>query len=120
MQTKLLLFYGPGSGSGKSTLSRIIHDALQQTGVKTKYIAESDVLHLGAFAPYVKAVKQDNPGDIKVLLSSYEHFIGVPNQSNQMYTEDSSFPYSQGEYNEQDFSGSRIFDGFNSDRLFAR
>ena len=51
MKTKLLLFYGPGSGSGKSTLSRLIHDVMQQAGVRTKYIAESDALHLDAFAP---------------------------------------------------------------------
>ena len=53
MKTKLICFYGPGSGSGKSTLSRLIHDVLQQKGVNTKYVAESDVLHLDAFAPYV-------------------------------------------------------------------
>ena len=120
MNTKLILFYGPGSGSGKSTLSRFIHDVLGQKGVRTKYVAESDVLDLDAFDPYVKEVKRNNPGNTKVLLSSCEHLIGVSNQSNQMYTVDSSFPYSQGAHNEQDFSGSRIFGGFNSDRLFAR
>ena len=78
MKTKLLLFYGPGSGSGKSTLSRLIHDLLGQKGLKTKYIAESDVLHLEAFAPYAEEVHQNNPGAVKVLLSSCEHFIGVP------------------------------------------
>ena len=46
MKTKLIIFYGPGSGSGKSTLSRLIHDLLQQRGVRSKYIAESDVLHV--------------------------------------------------------------------------
>ena len=64
MQTKLILFYGPGSGSGKSTLSRLIHDVLQQEGVRTKYIAENDVLHLEAFAPYVAEVKKNNPGNV--------------------------------------------------------
>jgi len=92
MQTKLLLFYGPGSGSGKSTLSRIIHNALQQTGIKSKYIAESDVLYLDAFSPYVEAVKQDNPGDIKVLLSSCECFIDTCAQSDQVYVVDSILP----------------------------
>ena len=92
MKTKLLLFYGPGSGSGKSTLSRLIHDVLQQRGIKTKYVAESDVLHLEAFAPYVEAVKQDNPGDVKVLLSSCERFIDACDQSDQVYVVDSILP----------------------------
>ena len=92
MTTKLLLFYGPGSGSGKSTLSRIVHNALQQTGIKTRYIAESDVLHLDAFTPYVEEVKQNNPGDVKVLLSSCEQFINVCNQSDQVYVVDSILP----------------------------
>lgn len=92
MKTKLILFYGPGSGSGKSTLSRTIHDALGQRGIKTKYVAESDVLHLDAFAPYVKAVKQDNPGDVKVLLSSCERFIDTCAQSDQVYVVDSILP----------------------------
>ena len=92
MKTKLILFYGPGSGSGKSTLSRIIHDTLQQTDIKSKYIAESDVLYLGAFAPYVEAVKQNNPGDVKVLLSSCEHFIDTCAQSDQVYVVDSILP----------------------------
>ena len=92
MKTKLLLFYGPGSGSGKSTLSRLVHDALRQKGVKTKYVAESDVLHLDAFAPYVEAVKQNNPGEVKVLLSSCERFIDACNQSDQVYVVDSILP----------------------------
>ena len=92
MKTKLLLFYGPGSGSGKSTLSRLIHDMLQQRGIKTKYIAESDVLHLEAFAPYVEQVKQNNPGNVKVLLSSCERFINVCTQSDQIYVVDSILP----------------------------
>ena len=92
MKTKLLLFYGPGSGSGKSTLSRIIHDVLQQKNVKTKYVAESDVLHLEAFTPYVEEVKQNNPGDVKVLLSSCERFIDTCIQSDQVYVVDSILP----------------------------
>ena len=92
MKTKLILFYGPGAGSGKSTLSRIIHDVLQQKGIKTKYVAESDVLHLEAFASYVDAVKQDNPGDIKVLLSACECFIDTCAQSDQVYVVDSILP----------------------------
>ena len=92
MKTKLILFYGPGSGSGKSTLSRLIHDVLQQRGVRTKYVAESDVLHLEAFAPYVKAVKRNNPGDVKVLLSSCEQFMNACNQSDQVYVVDSILP----------------------------
>ena len=92
MKTNLILFYGPGSGSGKSTLSRLIHDALQQKGVKTRYVAESDVLHLDAFAPYVKEVKQNNPGDVKVLLSSCERFIDTCAQSDQVYVVDSILP----------------------------
>ena len=92
MKTKLILFYGPGSGSGKSTLSRLVHDVLQQKGVKTKYIAESDVLHLDAFAPYVEEVKQNNPGDVKVLLSSCRRFIDVCSQSDQVYVVDSILP----------------------------
>ncbi len=92
MKTKLLLFYGPGSGSGKSTLSRLIHDVLGQKGVKTKYIAESDVLHLEAFAPYVEEVKQNNPGNIEVLLSSCERFIDACSQSDQVYVVDSILP----------------------------
>ena len=92
MKTKLLLFYGPGSGSGKSTLSRLIHDALGQKGVKTKYIAESDVLHLEAFAPYVAEVQQSNPGNIEVLLSSCERFIDACNQSDQVHVVDSILP----------------------------
>ena len=92
MKTKLILFYGPGSGLGKSTLSRLTHDTLQQRGIRTKYIAENDVLHLDAFAPYVEAVKQDNPGDVKVLLSSCERFIDTCNQSDQVYVVDSILP----------------------------
>ena len=92
MKTKLILFYGPGSGSGKSTLSRHIHDVLQQRGVRTKYVAESDVLHLDAFAPYVEEVKKNNPGDIEVLLLSCERFIDVCNQSDQVYVVDSVLP----------------------------
>ena len=92
MKTKLILFYGPGSGSGKSTLSRFIYNALQQEGVRTKYVAESDVLHLDAFAPYVEAVKQNNPGDVKVLLSSCKRFINACNQSDQVYVVDSILP----------------------------
>ena len=92
MKTKLILFYGPGSGSGKSTLSRIIHDVLQQKGIKTKYVAESDVLHLETFAPYVETVKQNNPGDIKVLLSACERFIDTCIQSDQVYVVDSILP----------------------------
>ena len=92
MKTKLILFYGPGSGSGKSTLSRFVHDVLQQKGIKTKYIAESDVLHLDAFASYVEEVKQNNPGDVKVLLSSCEHFIDTCAQSDQVYVVDSILP----------------------------
>ena len=92
MQTKLILFYGPGSGSGKSTLSRLIHDVLQQEGIRTKYIAENDVLHLDAFAPYVEEVKGDNPGDVKALLSSCERFIDGCNQSDQVYVVDSLLP----------------------------
>ena len=92
MKTKLLLFYGPGSGSGKSTLSRLIHDVLQQRGIKTRYIAESDVLHLEAFAPYVEEVKQNNPGDVKVLLSSCKRFIDACIQSDQVYIVDSILP----------------------------
>jgi thymidylate kinase len=92
MKTKLLLFYGPGSGSGKSTLSRLIHDVLGQKGVKTKYIAESDVLHSEAFAPYVAEVQQSNPGDVKVLLSSCKHFINACSQSDQVYVVDSILP----------------------------
>ena len=83
MKTKLILFYGPGSGSGKSTLSRLIHDGLQQKGVETKYVAESDVLHLDAFVPYVEEVKQNNPGDVQVLLSSCKRFIDACTQSDQ-------------------------------------
>ena len=49
MKTKLIIFYGPGSRSGKSTLSCLIHDVFQQKGVRSKYIAESDVLHLDDF-----------------------------------------------------------------------
>ena len=120
MKTKLLLFYGPGSGSGKSTLSRLIHDVLGQKGVKTKYIAESDVLHLEAFAPYVEEVKQNNPGNIEVLLSSCERFIDACSQSDQVYVVDSILPYSQEEHNEQDFSDGSIFSDFNGDRLSAR
>ncbi len=89
MQTKLLLFYGPGSGSGKSTLSRLIHDVLQQRSISTKYVAESDVFHLEAFAPYVAEVKKNNPGNVKVLLSSCERFIDAYNQSDQVYVVDS-------------------------------
>ena len=92
MKTKLILFYGPGSGSGKSTLSRLIHDVLQQKGVKTRYVAESDVLHLDAFAPYVKEVKQNNPGDVQVLLASCECFIDTCTQSEQVYVVDSILP----------------------------
>ena len=92
MKTKLICFYGPGSGSGKSTLSRLIHDVLQQKGVNTKYVAESDVLHLDAFAPYVEEVKQNNPGNIKVLLSSCERFIDACAQSDQVYVVDSILP----------------------------
>ena len=92
MKTKLIIFYGPGSGSGKSTLSRLIHDVLQQRGVRSKYIAESDVLHLDTFAPYVAEVKQNNPGNVKVLLSSCERFIDVCNQSDQVYVVDSILP----------------------------
>ena len=92
MKTKLLLFYGPGSGSGKSTLSRLIHGALQQEGVRSKYIAESDVLHLDAFAPYVEEVKQKNPGDVEVLLSSCERFIEACIQSDQVCVVDSILP----------------------------
>ena len=92
MQTKLILFYGPGSGSGKSTLSRIIHDVLQQKGIKTKYVAESDVLHLDAFAPYVQEVKQNNPGNLKALLSSCKHFIDACAQSDRVYVMDSILP----------------------------
>ena len=92
MKTKLICFYGPGSGSGKSTLSRLIHDVLQQKGVNTKYVAESDVLHLDAFAPYVEEVKQNNPGNIKVLLSSCERFIDACAQSDQVYVADSILP----------------------------
>ena len=92
MKTKLLLFYGPGSGSGKSTLSRLIHDMLQQKSIKTKYVAENDVLHLEAFAPYVEAVKQNNPGDVKLLLASCECFIDTCAQSAQVYVVDSILP----------------------------
>ena len=92
MKTKLILFYGPGSGSGKSTLSRHIHDVLQQRGVRTKYVAESDVLHLDAFAPYVEEVKKNNPGNVEVLLLSCERFIDACNQSDQVYVVDSVLP----------------------------
>ena len=92
MKTKLILFYGPGSGSGKSTLSRLIHDGLQQKGVETKYVAESDVLHLDAFVPYVEEVKQNNPGDVQVLLSSCKRFIDACTQSDQVYVVDSILP----------------------------
>ena len=92
MKTKLILFYGPGSGSGKSTLSRLIYEALQRKGIKTKYVAESDVLHLKAFVPYVEAVKQKNPGDVEVLLSSCECFIEAYIQSDQVYVVDSILP----------------------------
>ena len=92
MKTKLIIFYGPGSGSGKSTLSRLIHDLLQQRGVRSKYIAESDVLHLDDFAPYVEEVKQNNPGNVKVLLSSCERFIDACDQSDQVYVVDSILP----------------------------
>ncbi len=92
MKTKLILFYGPGSGSGKSTLSRLIHNVLQQEGVRTKYVAESDVLHLDAFAPYVEAVKWNNPGNIEVLLSSCERFIDACARSDQVYVVDSILP----------------------------
>ncbi len=92
MKTKLLLFYGPGSGSGKSTLSRLIHDTLQEKGIRIKYVAESDVLHLDAFAPYVEEVKQNNPGNLKALLSSCKHFIDACTQSDQVYVVDSILP----------------------------
>ena len=92
MKTKLILFYGPGSGSGKSTLSCHIHDVLQQRGVRTKYVAESDVLHLDAFAPYVEEVKKNNPGNVEVLLLSCERFIDACNQSDQVYVVDSVLP----------------------------
>lgn len=92
METKLILLYGPGSGSGKSTLSRVIHDTLREKGIRTKYVAESDVLHLDAFAPYVEAVKKDNPSNTKVLLSSCERFIDTCNQSDQVYVVDSILP----------------------------
>lgn len=92
MKTKLILFYGPGSGSGKSTLSRLIYDLLQQKGIRTKYIAESDVLRLDAFAPYVEEVKQNNPGNVKVLLSSCKRFIDACSQSDQVYVVDSILP----------------------------
>ena len=92
MKTKLILFYGPGSGSGKSTLSRFIHDVLQQKGIRTKYIAESDVLHLDAFVPYVEEVKQNNPGDVQVLLSSCKRFIDACTQSEQVHVVDSILP----------------------------
>ena len=92
MKTKLILFHGPESGSGKSTLSRLIHDVLQQKGVNTKYVAESDILHLDDFAPYVEEVKQNNPGNVKVLPSSCEHFIDACAQSDQVYVVDSLLP----------------------------
>ena len=92
MKTKLILLYGPGSGSGKSTLSRHIHDVLQQRGIRTKYVAENDVLHLEAFAPYVEEVKKNNPGNVEVLLLSCERFIDVCNQSDQVYVVDSVLP----------------------------
>ena len=92
MKTKLILFYGPGSGSGKSTLSRLVHDALQQKSVKTKHVAESDVLHLEAFAPYVEEVKRNNPGDVQVLLSSCKRFIDACTQSEQVHVVDSILP----------------------------
>ena len=92
MKTKLILFYGPGSGSGKSTLSRLVHDVLQQKGVKIRYVAESDVLHLDAFVPYVEEVKRNNPGDVQVLLSSCEGFIDACTQSDQVYIVDSILP----------------------------
>ena len=92
MKTKLIIFYGPGSGSGKSTLSYLIHDVLQQRGVRSKYIAESDVLHLDDFASYVEEVKQNNPGNAKVLLSSCERFIDACDQSDQVYIVDSILP----------------------------
>ena len=92
MKTKLILFYGPGSGSGKSTLSRLIHDVLQQRGVRTKYVAESDVLHLDAFTPYVEEVKKNNPSNVEVLLLSCECFIDECNQSDQVYVVDSVLP----------------------------
>ena len=92
MKTKLILFYGPGSGSGKSTLSRLIHNVLQHKGIRTKYVAESDVLRLDAFAPYVEEVKRNNPGNVKALLSSCELFINECNQSDQVYVVDSILP----------------------------
>ena len=92
MKTKLILFYGPGSGSGKSTLSRLIHNVLQQEGIRTKYVAESDVLRLDAFAPYVEEVKQNNPGAVKALLSSCERFVNTCDQSDQVYVVDSILP----------------------------
>ena len=92
MKTKLILFYGPGSGSGKSTLSRLIHEALQQRGIETKYVAENDVLHLDAFAPYVEEVKRKNPGAVQVLLLSCKQFIDACNQFDQVYVVDSILP----------------------------
>ena len=92
MKTKLIIFYGPGSRSGKSTLSCLIHDVFQQKGVRSKYIAESDVLHLDDFASYVEEVKQNNPGNVKVLLSSCERFIDACDQSDQVYVVDSILP----------------------------
>ena len=92
MKTKLLLFYGPGSGSGKSTLSHLSHDTLQQKGIRTKYVAERDVLHLDAFAPYVEEVKKNSPGNLEALLSSCKHFIDVCIQSDQVYVVDSILP----------------------------
>ena len=92
MKTKLIIFYGPGYRSGKSTLSYLIHDVLQQRGVRSKYIAESDVLHLDDFASYVEEVKQNNPGNVKVLLSSCERFIDACDQSDQVYIVDSILP----------------------------
>ena len=63
-----------------------------QKGVRSKYIAESDVLHLDDFAPYVEEVKQNNPCNVKVLLSSCERFIDACDQSDQVYIVDSILP----------------------------
>ena len=48
---------------------------------------------IDAFAPYVEAVKGNNPGNIEVLLPSCERFIDVCAQSDQVYVADSILPY---------------------------
>jgi hypothetical protein len=65
---------------------------LRANNIRSHCIFEADVLHLDAFAPYVKEIQDGGRGEVETLLSSCKNLVSQWSVIDEVYVMDSIFP----------------------------